>query len=352
MPHSVTCPADSAQSSFDQAWSLLQTRRIDLALDLYTRAERLGCDPDQCAGGRWYCHMLRGDFGNAWLESDQINQRGAPDPNRLWSGRAFHGKRVIVRCLHGLGDAIQFIRYVALLRPLAARVYVEVPGCLVRLFSRLRDVDAVISWEAPLAQTLVWDEQVEVMEFPWIFRTTLEAIPAPLSCDFSPERKPLKPNFDRRNVGLAWSASNWNPLRSVPLKLLLPILLDPSVVAYSLQIGDSCRELASIPPSIRPRQILASDADVLSTAELILNMDLVITVDTMIAHLAGTLGKPVWLLLSHPADWRWMLDRDDSPWYPSMRIFRKKPDGGWDPVISEVCQSLTGATYDSTISAG
>jgi ADP-heptose:LPS heptosyltransferase len=81
-------------------------------------------------------------------------------------------------------------------------------------------------------------------------------------------------------------------------------------------------------------------------------MDLVITVDTMIAHLAGTLGKPVWLLLAHPADWRWMMDRGDSPWYPAMRIFRQKPDGGWDSVISEVCRSLTGAAYGSRIGAG
>lgn len=349
MPHSVTCQADSAQSSFDRAWSFLQSRHIDLALKSYAQAERLGFDSNQCAGGRWYCHMLRGDFTSAWLESDQINRRGAPDPNRLWSGRPFHGKRVIVRCLHGLGDAIQFIRYVTVLRRQAARVYVEVPGCLVRFFSHLPEIDKVITWEAPSAEHLAWgdqwDEQIEVMEFPWAYRTTPESIPPPVPYAFLPAQKALQPDRSRAlNVGFAWAASSWNPLRSVELKLLLPILSDPRIAVYSLQIGENCRELATIPSGLRPKQVLASDDDVLSTAEQILKMDLVITVDTMVAHLAGALGKPVWLLLAYPGDWRWMMDRGDSPWYPTMRIFRQKSNRDWGSVVDEVSLSLTALT--------
>jgi hypothetical protein len=341
-PHSVSPSVHSAQSCFDQAQLLLQTRHIESALGLYTRAERLGFDPDQCGGGRWYCHMLRGDFASAWRESDRIAKRAAPDPNRLWSGRTLTGKRVIVRCLHGLGDAIQFIRYVTLLHRQAAKVYVEVPGCLLRLFRCLHGVDEVITWHAPLVKPLEWDEQVEVMEFPRIYKTTLESIPGSLPYIFPPfaEKRPER-NFPARlNVGFAWAASRWNPLRSIPLTALLPILSDSQVSAYNLQIEESCPDLTTIPPELQPVQTLANDDDLLVNAELILKMDLVITVDTMIAHLAGAIGKPVWLLLDYPGDWRWMMSRSDSPWYPTMRIFRQKQDRDWSAVVRQLRQAF------------
>jgi hypothetical protein len=338
--HSVPSAAGPAQSRFNQASSFLQARAIDLALPLFGEAERLGFDPDQCAGGRWHCHMLRGDFQSAWHESDQIYQRGAPDPNRLWSGRSVQGKRVIVRCLHGLGDAIQFIRYITLLRRQASRVYVEVPQCLVRLFRCLKDVDAVITWDAPGPELLAWDEQVEVMEFPWLYRTTIASIPC--SVPYIIPHAPKADGWDARalRIGFAWAASSWNPLRSIPLDLLRPLLSDSRSASYSLHLDENCRELASIPFDLRPRQVLTGNDDVLSTAELVASMDLVITVDTMIAHLAGALGKPVWLLLAYPGDWRWMMDRDDSPWYPTMRIFRQKEDRDWTPAVRDVQQAL------------
>ena len=165
--------------------------------------------------------MLRGDFESAWRESDLISERAAPDPNRLWSGRPLTGKRVIIRCLHGLGDAIQFIRFVTPLRNEAAAIYVEGPGRLVRLFQTFPGVDRVITWDSPASGGVEWDEQIEVMELPRVFRTNLGTIPNRVPYLFpglSPARAgcretPAKAQF---KVGIAWASSEWDLSKVCP----------------------------------------------------------------------------------------------------------------------------------------
>src|SRR5437764_4797806 len=153
----------TCETWFSLAADHFSQRRIVEALSAYDQAERSGHDPDQCAGGRWMCWMLLGRFDRAWQESAAIAQRGAPDPNRFWDGKPFTGKRVILRCLHGLGDAIQFIRYAPMLRSQAAGLIVETHPEMVDLLRGVDGIDQVISWLDPAPE---WDQQIEIMELP------------------------------------------------------------------------------------------------------------------------------------------------------------------------------------------
>src|SRR5207248_5853495 len=153
-------------------------RRINDSLRWFQEAENRGYDPDECAARRWHCHMLLGRPEEAWLESDRTTSRGAPDPNRLWDGHPFTGKRVIVRCLHGFGDAIQFLRYARLIRATAPRVVVETHPELVLLLKGIAGTDDVITWAGGQSAGFTdWDQQIEVMELPRAFRTGIDGIP-------------------------------------------------------------------------------------------------------------------------------------------------------------------------------
>src|SRR5689334_18970584 len=164
----------TAEQLFQQAEEQLRCVRVREALQLFNLAEQAGQDPDVCAGGRWTCHMLSGDFELAWQESDTITARAKPDPNRFWDGRPFDGRNVLVRCLHGLGDTIQFIRYIRLIREKARRVAVEVQPSLKLLLKRSHIADEVFTWGE---REPYWDQQIEVIELPRAFRTTIESIP-------------------------------------------------------------------------------------------------------------------------------------------------------------------------------
>ncbi len=318
------------QACFESAATLLQARLIPDALSALADAERFGFDPDQCSAARWDCFMFLGRFTDAWAESDAIARRGSPDPHRFWDGQPFHQKRVILRCLHGLGDTIQFIRYAPLIRGAAARLIVETHPPLVRLLRHVRGVDEVITWGADAPhQPPEWDTQVEINELPRIFATTLRTIPAEVPYLHVPlELSAPKPSqTSRKIVGVNWESSAWNQARSIPGPQFAAALNDLPFAVRSLQYGP---HRALFPP------VRLTDGDILDAAIDMLPLDLIITVDTMTAHLAGALGKPVWVLLPFEADWRWMLDRNDSPWYPTMRLFRQRKQGDWQSALQEL----------------
>ncbi len=284
--------------------------------------------------------MFLGEFERAWQESDDIAARGAPDCHRLWDGTPFDSKRVIIRCLHGYGDAIQFLRYAPCVKSRAREVIVETHPEMVALVSRCQGVDRVVTWGdgSQDGKFRDWDRQIEVMELPRAFRTTLGTIPSPIPY-FSVTRRSSVPRGSRRNVGILWESSQWNPLRSIPFPEMCRLLQVPGISFYSFQRGTAKADLAAAPvPVIDTSE---TSPDILDTAADLLEMDLLITVDTMAAHLAGALGRPVWTLLHWDADWRWMLDRSDSPWYPSMRIFRQPSPGDWTSVIDRVLAELS-----------
>ena len=335
---------------YTQAMQALEHRAIPIALECFTRAEAQGWAADECAAGRWECYMLLGEFEKAWRESDAIAARGQPDEHRLWNGPSFKNRKLIVRCLHGLGDAIQFLRYVPLVRREAAQVIVEGPKRIMPLVETMPGVDAVVSWEFDGQTYPEWDQQIEITELPRAYRTTLATIPSEVPylfpCPASEHGPATKHAYRKRllgsrpKVGIVWAASTWNTARSMKLAELAPLLQIPGIEFCALQAGPDRDQLYELNADLMLADLTGEMNDLLETARFLLDFDLLISVDTMMAHLAGALGIPVWLLLTRTADWRWMLDRADSPWYPSMRLFRQIQTGDWSPVLLRLTEAL------------
>lgn len=324
-----------------EAQHLLWNREVDSAVRRFREAEIQGANISSVAAGLWECWMLKGEFEQAWRESDRIRRIQAYDPHCFWDGRSLENRHLMLRCLHGYGDAVQFLRYLPELRSLARSLTIQVPPAMLSLF---RDTewaswaDAVITWND---QEPYWDSQIECMELPYIFRTTLNNIPSALSPLTFPEtyefESPKK--RDILHVGLIWNAGEWNPSRSIAISEFQPLTEVGEIAFFNLQGGSAAQDwpllerYCSIPTEPTPNGIS-------NLAHRISQLDLVISIDTLAAHLSGALGVPVWLLLQHSADWRWMLNRRDSPWYPSMTVFRCGRQEDWGTVIQQVRKQL------------
>jgi tetratricopeptide (TPR) repeat protein len=253
-------------------------------------------------------------------------------------------RRVLLHDEQGVGDAIQFIRYAALAASQARSIVVGVRPELKRLFGSLKGVQAVVGLDEPLPS---YDLLAPLLSLPALFGTTLETIPAGvpyLSADpikLQRWRERLGPG-DHPRVGLTWRGNPAHPNdlnRSMPLELLVPMLDVAGIEFISLQQSEHADDRASAAWA-RLRHFGAELHDFAETAALASCMDLVISVDTSIAHLAGALALPVWVLLPQVGEWRWLQQRLDSPWYPTARLFRQARLGDWSDVIAGVCQGL------------
>ncbi len=332
--------ADTAQETLAQAEIYLLKRNLPCAQKALEQARALGADPNALCGLLWQLHMLAGDYEAAWLQSDTLRQRSAPDPHRFWNGEPIAGRRLIVRCLHGFGDAVQMLRYASHLRAQAAHVIYELPPRLYPLGPCFEAVENIITWgeEAP-AEPPAYDLQLEVMELPYLFRSTLNTLPIATNYlrlpTFEPgdELRSSDSAKTRPRIGIAWSAGSWNTSRSIPLQLLGPLFATFRFTFINLQGKGSAHEAAHL-------NLDAPEDGILPLAKAIAQLDLVLTVDTLAAHLAGALSVPCWLLLQYAADWRWLDARSDSPWYPSLTLFRQPTPGNWAAVIAQVQQRL------------
>lgn len=330
----------------DAADATLANGDLAAAVALFDRAEPEVLDADRCAGGRWMAHMLAGDFAAAWRESDAIRGRGRPDPHRFWQGEDLRGQRLMLRSLHGFGDAVQMFRFLPRLQEHVRELIVEVPPRLVELAPCFAGMGRVITWgeQAP-AVSPQWDVQMEVMELPYALRiTAVDLAPQQAFLQLPAAAKAAALRVlgaaKRPRVGVVWSAGHWNATRSVPFEEFRSLLGSCDAEFWSLQ-GDTDRHAwASLSRSARLRDVYEVGDGILSLAAVIERMDLVITVDTLAAHLAGALGVPCWVLLQHRADWRWMQHGDRSPWYPSLRLWRQTESGGWNELMRRVGSEL------------
>jgi hypothetical protein len=287
--------------------------------------------------------MRRGDFERAWVISDRIlAHRIARDgfdytlPRHLqaiWDGRSLANKHVLVRCYHGLGDTIQFIRFAKPLHAIAREVSVWVQPPLVSLVSRVNGVDRVL----PLhdgAPEIAYDADIEIMEIAHALRARPETLAIDVPYVEVPARK-LEPLRDERlRVGVIWSAGDWDARRSLQLSMLEPLMQIPDVQLIILQRGAARADAQSY-----ALHDLGSD-DIETFAATLAALDLLICVDTFGAHLAGAMNVPAWILLQKDCDWRWMSEGCASLWYPSVRLFRQHSAGEWDPVVAEVAAAL------------
>lgn len=329
-----------AEQLWRQAQSAQNRHELHTALRLFTQAEVTGYDPDACASARWNCHMLLGDYESAWVESDAIERRGRPDPNRFWNGETLDGRDVLIRCLHGLGDTLQYIRFAPLLRERAKSLTVEAQPLLRALLAGANIADNVITWgdKEPF-----WDSQIEIVELPRIFRATLDSLPKPPYLSIGKSAS-LPTSHGGLRVGIVWGSGAHNRARSIPIHEFSMLFNVANVSFYSLQGGEERHTIA--PWSSTIPSLFTEPGDVLPTAEGLNSLDLVITVDTMTAHLAGALGRAVWTLLPFHCDWRWMLNREDSPWYPTMRLFRQQAPGDWRIPLERVKEALIAAAIE------
>jgi hypothetical protein len=295
---------------------------------------------DRC----WQEAMRAGDFPAAWAISDRILQerlrageRGDSRPRHeqgVWNGQSFLGKRVLVRCYHGLGDTIQFIRYAAPLRQLASEVILWVQPELLPLAATARGIDRVLPLHDGVPE-VEFDVDVEIMELPHALRIAPSQLP-PEPYLFPRRATPL-PHHDRTRIGIVWQAGDWDTRRSVPLEFFRSLGKAPGVTLYSLQRGSAAADAAVVPAED------ISSSSVEATAATMRALDLIITVDTMAAHLAGAIGAPVWTLLHADCDWRWQRAECRCVWYRTMRLFRQGTQGDWAPPFDAMRRLLNPA---------
>jgi hypothetical protein len=261
-----------------------------------------------------------------------------------WDGGDIAGRAILLHVEQGIGDALQFVRYAPLLAHRGARVIVLCQPPLKRLFMEMDEVSVVADGEPPPE----FDLHLPLMSLPRLFGTTLATIPADtpyLRADPVDVRAWNGKLGDKNHfkIGLVW-AGNRRHLndrnRSCALETLAPLAAVSGIRLYSLQKGEAAVETRNAPATMRLVDLNDELVDFADTAAVITHLDLVITVDTAVAHLAGALARPAWLLLPFAPDWRWMLAREDSPWYPSLRLFRQNQTGDWSGVLTAVMNAL------------
>jgi len=294
--------------------------------------------------------LLSGNFKEGWREyewrwklKDHV-PRNFRQP--LWNGLDIEGKTILLYAEQGLGDTIHFVRYVPLIAQRGAKVIVE---CKKGLTSLLKSVKGVHQVRAQGEQLPEFDIHCPLLSLPLIFNTALENIPANIpyiTADNMLIQKwndKLKSDRSRLKVGLVWAGGpkhEKDRYRSCSLDIFSMLAQLDDIAFYSLQKGQAAEQAKNPPKGIRFIDYTEEIHDFSDTAALIENLDLVISVDTAVAHLAGALGKPVWTLLHFAPDWRWLLNREDSPWYPTMRLFRQSSLGDWGSVIDNISKEL------------
>jgi hypothetical protein len=254
----------------------------------------------------------------------------------VWNGEPLEGKRVLVRCYHGLGDTVQFIRFAAPLRRIAKEVIVWAQPELVRLIGTAAGVDRALPLHDGVPD-VEYDIDIEIMELAHALRVDTQSVPCAVPYLF-PSGRARRPSRSEPAIGLVWQAGGWDARRSLSASALSALAAVSDVRLFSLQRGPTAADA-----SIIPAQDIGSD-DIDEVAATLRSLDLLITVDTFIAHLAGALGAPVWLLLHAHCDWRWMENRPGCLWYPTMRLFRQSNAGDWHAVIADVTAALRGVS--------
>src|SRR5262245_54345954 len=350
----IALKPDFAEAFNNRGKALLQLKRLDEALASYDQA--IALKPDYAEGfqNRALCRLLAGQYEDGWKDYEwrwEAKDFPGKRPNinaPLWRGEELRGRRLLVFDEQGLGDVIQFVRYLPLLVERQATVTLLTTRKLFRLLRPLAKKMEVIG---STKDNDTYDFQCALMSLPLRFNTDLSSIPDQVPYLAAEEK--LVARWKARigehgfKIGIAWQGNPKAPMdqgRSIPLAEFVPLSGLPGVRLISLQKHHGLDQIARLPASCKIETLgddfdSGSDAFV-DTAAAMESLDLIITSDTSIAHLAGALGRPTWLALRHVPDWRWMLDRDDSPWYPTMRLFRQPERDDWRSVFDAIGQEL------------
>lgn len=328
--------------------------RIEESIAAFDAVLALSPDFAHARNNRGAARLLAGDFENGWEDYEfrwiggETAKRDLKLPLPEWPGEVREGEHILVFDEQGFGDAIQFSRYLPLLVKAGAKVTFFCRKKLHRLFGTL---DKRINFVDTINKAGDFDCQIALSSLPFVCKTRLETIPSVTPYIFAePDRIwQWKQRIGENGfkIGVCWHGNQdvrADPSRSIPLAFFAPLAAIKNVRLISLQVGAGTEQLNDLPSSMKVEQ-LGNDFDsgpdaFLDSAAVMQTLDLIITCDTSLAHLAGALGRPAWLLVKPFPDWRWLLDRSDSPWYPTMRLFRRKEAEDWGALLERVALSL------------
>jgi hypothetical protein len=285
--------------------------------------------------------LLTAEFDEGWQEYEwrfAVAHYDRKFDRPSWTGEPLGGRSILIHAEQGFGDALQFVRYVPSVAERGGRVVLETPEPLVRLARTVAGVSQVVARGDRLP---AFDCHCPLLSLPRVFKTNLSTIPSAVPYLSAPagssagwaEWIPTTPGL---RVGIVWAGTT---VGAIDLRLLQPLWELDRVSWFSLQVGERSGDISSL-AGAKIADLSPCITDFAETAAAVCRLDLVISVDTAVAHLAGALGRPTWVLLRHPPEWRWLLEREDSPWYPTARLFRQRKEGDWPEVVREVAATL------------
>ncbi len=343
---------DYAEAHINLGAVLQEQGKFDEAMECYKLAISLKPDYAEAHMNRSFVLMLTGNLEEGWPEyewrlhtKDRI-PRTFQQPR--WDGTPLNGKSILVHAEQGIGDTIQFVRYLPMVKAKGGHVIFECQKDLFRLLKNNAGFDEIIEKASASKKNSYFDVQVPLLSLPGIFGTTFKNIPSNVPY-ITVDPEPVKQwnerieNNDDLKIGIVWAGSPHHKNdrnRSCKLEDFAQLAEIPGLSFYSVQKGPASAEAFNPPGGMKIINLEDSLIDFADTAALIANLDLVISVDTAVAHLAGAIGKPVWNLLPFAPEWRWLLNRDDSPWYPRMRLFRQTKPNNWIEVFEQVKKAL------------
>ena len=340
---------DFAEAHHNRGIALMQQGKPEEALTCLREALEVKPDFAEAHNNRAMTLIQLGRFTEGWPEYEwRWKRKGQEEPilpQPRWTGTPLAGRTILLRSEQGLGDTLQFIRYAEHLKQQGGTVIAEIPAVLARLVARCPGVDRVVAVGERMP---AFDVHLPLLSLPGMLHTTLENIPANVPYLSAAEELVQKWQQELGSetgfkIGIAWQGNRAHPsdrTRSIPLARFAGLARIPGVRLYSLQMGagrEQLTELANLMPITDLGDRLG---DFHNTAAILGNLDLVISCDSAPVHLAGALGVRVWVALAFAPDWRWMLGRTDSPWYPTMRLFRQNAPGDWEDVFQKIQAEL------------
>lgn len=345
----VTLKTDYAVGISNLGTTLQMIGRREEAMDCFDRALALDPNLANAHSGRSLILLLEGKFAEGWREYEwrwgSSDTKIRPPPGRPWRGEDIRGKNLLVYAEQGFGDSLQFCRYLPILHERGANLQLRVPPQIESLISHSMpwlDVSSRTTGTKP------YDMHVALLSLPGVMGTRLDNIPAQVPYLRAREEdvaswRDVIADDQRLKVGIVWTGNLKhlnNPFRSVPMNNLAQLLAVEGVQFISLQVGKGVAAAEQLEPGSITLPAQERYSSYAATAGLVENLDLVITICTSVAHLTGALGKPLWVMIAKVPDWRWMLDREDNPWYPTARLFRQKVRSEWEELVERVRDEL------------
>jgi len=348
----IDAEPENAQAHNSLGYVASRLRQSQKAIAYYERAIELQPNYVQAHLNFGMTLLQVGDYARGFAEYEWRPLNGFHSPHPKWDGQPVPEKTLLIHTEGSAADAVQFARYLPLAAKRCKNLILACPADLISIFATIPGIGQIR--EPGQIGVVEFDTYLPLMSLPYIFKTTLDSIPTTvphIDAVALRRRKEnpslLWPRSDYPRIGIAWASDLTNGddrHRSCQLHEFLPILSMPGIAFYSLQKGECHKDLTDLPSHIQIQNLEPQLGDFGDLAVIIDQLDLVISVDSPVAHIAGALGKKTWTLLSHLADWRWMLEGETTPWYPTMRLFRQTRPGDWTSVIERVAEELSSWT--------